>query len=88
MGHRIELAELELTALKLDGIEECCVLYDADKKQIYMFVIGDNEPRDVVLHFRKEMPPFMVPRKVIKLEEMPRLPNSKIDMQDLKSYFK
>ena len=88
MGHRIELAELELTALKLDGIEECCVLYDADKKQIYMFVIGDNEPRDVVLHFRKEMPPFMVPRKIIKLEEMPRLPNSKIDMQDLKSYFK
>ena len=88
MGHRIELAELELTALKLDGIEECCVLYDADKKQIYMFVIGDNEPRDVVLHFRKEMPPFMVPRKVIKLEEMPRLPNSKIDMQGLKSYFK
>ena len=88
MGHRIELAELELTALKLDGIEECCVLYDADKKQIYMFVIGDNEPRDVVLHFRKEMPPFMVPRKVIKLEEMPRLPNSKIDMQELKSYFK
>lgn len=88
MGHRIELAELELTALKLDGIEECCVLYDADKKQIYMFVIGDNEPRDVVLHFRNEMPPFMVPRKIIKLEEMPRLPNSKIDMQDLKSYFK
>ena len=88
MGHRIELAELELTALKLDGIEECCVLYDAEKKQIYMFVIGDNEPRDVVLHFRKEMPPFMVPRKVIKLEEMPRLPNSKIDMQELKSYFK
>lgn len=88
MGHRIELAELELTALKLDGVEECCVLYDTDKKQIYMFVIGDNEPRDVVLHFRKEMPPFMVPRKVIKLEEMPRLPNSKIDMQELKSYFK
>ena len=88
MGHRIELAELELTALKLDGIEECCVLYDADKKQIYMFVIGDIESRGVVLHFRKEMPPFMVPRKVIKLEEMPRLPNSKIDMQELKSYFK
>ena len=88
MGHRIELAELELTALKLDGIEECCVLYDADKKQIYMFVIGDIESRDVVLHFRKEMPPFMVPRKVIKLEEMPRLPNSKVDMQELKSYFK
>ena len=88
MGHRVELAELELTALKLEGVEECCVLYNSEKKQLYMFIIGEAESRDVILHFRKVMPPFMVPRKVVKLEEMPRLPNSKVDMQKLKSYFK
>ena len=88
MGHRVELAELELTALKLEGVEECCVLYNSEKKQLYMFIIGETESRDVILHFRKVMPPFMVPRKVVKLEEMPRLPNSKVDMQKLKSYFK
>ena len=88
MGHRVELAELELTALKLEGVEECCVLYNSEKKQLYMFIIGEAESRDVILHFREVMPPFMVPRKVVKLEEMPRLPNSKVDMQKLKSYFK
>ncbi|MDY2959392.1 MAG: AMP-binding protein [Hornefia sp.] len=88
MGHRVELAELELTALALEGVEECCVLYHADKKHLYMFVAGRAESKDIVLHFRKVMPPFMVPRKVIKLEEMPKLPNGKTDMQKLKIYFK
>lgn len=34
----------------------------------------------------KDNPGFMVPRKVIGLDNMPRLSNGKIDMQALKNY--
>ena len=34
------------------------------------------------------MPAFMVPRKIIKLDELPALPNGKTDMNALKAYFK
>lgn len=88
MGHRIELDEIELTALKLDGVDECSSLYHVDKKQLYLFYVGDASSRDIVVHFRKIMPPFMVPRKVMNLGEMPRLPNGKLDMQQLKNHFK
>ena len=88
MGHRVELAEIEIAALKVPTVEECCSLYDAGKKHIYLFYVGEAEQKGLVLHFRKNMPPFMVPRKVIQLDEMPRLPNGKPDMQRMKEYFK
>ena len=36
------------------------------------------------MHLRGLLPGFMVPRKLIKLDEMPKLANGKINMQALK----
>lgn len=88
MGHRIELAEIEMIAMQLSDVDECCSLYDSEKKHLYLFYVGEISDKETILHFRKVVPPFMVPRKVIKLNEMPRLPNGKLDMQKLKAYFK
>jgi len=88
MGHRIELGEIEKTAGDCDGVVECCALYQKEKELLYLFYTGDAEPKEIVVYFRKVLPAFMVPRKLIHLEELPRLPNGKPDMQIMKTYFK
>lgn len=88
MGHRIELGEIEETAKQITGITDCCSLYYKDKEHLYLFYVGDATSKEIVLHFRKVLPAFMVPRKIINLDKLPTLPNGKTDMQTLKTYFK
>lgn len=88
MGHRIELGEIEETAKQIDGLSECCALYNKEKEHLYLFYTGDVQSKEIVLHFRKVLPAFMVPRKLVALEELPKLPNGKLDMQSMKAMFK
>lgn len=88
MGHRIELGEIEETAKQISGVTDCCSLYYKEKEKLYLFYTGDADAKEIVLHFRKNLPAFMTPRKLVNLEEMPHLPNGKIDMQALKSQMK
>ena len=88
LGHRIELGEIEEFAKGIDGVGDCCALYHKEKENLYLFYTGEAASRDIVLRFRAAMPAFMAPRKLVKLDELPRLPNGKTDMQTLKSYFK
>ena len=88
MGHRIELGEIEETAKQIDGLGECCALYNKEKEHLYLFYTGDVTSKEIVLHFRKVLPAFMVPRKLVALEELPKLPNGKLDMQSMKAMFK
>lgn len=85
MGHRIELGEIESTAIEINGIEECCALYNKEKELLYLFYTGLVSAKEIALHFRCVLPAFMVPRKIVKLDTMPRLPNGKMDMQSLKA---
>ncbi len=88
LGHRIELGEIESFAMGIDGIDECCALYHKEKEHLYLFYVGKATSKEIVLAFRAQMPAFMVPRKLVSLDQMPTLPNGKIDMQKLKEYFK
>ena len=83
MGHRVELAEVEAYALSIDGITECASLYDKARELIFLFYTGPATAKDITLSFRAGMPAFMVPRKLVSLEEMPHLPNGKIAMSEL-----
>ena len=87
MGHRIELGEIESAACNIEGVSECCALYYKEKELLYLFYTGDATSKEIVIHFRSTLPAFMVPRKLIKLEALPRLPNGKLDMQTMKSMF-
>jgi acyl-CoA synthetase (AMP-forming)/AMP-acid ligase II len=88
MGHRIELEEIEGAAKRVDGVRTCCSLYQKEKELLYLFYTGDAAPKEITLFFRAQMPAFMVPRKIVQLDEMPALPNGKTDMNALKAYFK
>lgn len=88
MGHRIELGEIETTACKVSGVSECCALYHKEKELLYLFYTGEASSKEIVLYFRSVLPAFMVPRKLIKLDQLPRLPNGKPDMQTMKTMFR
>lgn len=88
MGHRIELGEIEATACQIPGMIECCSLYQKEKELLYLFYSGEATSKEIAVHFRKVLPAFMVPRKIVNLESIPHLPNGKVDMQTLKTYFK
>ncbi|MBO7252668.1 MAG: amino acid adenylation domain-containing protein [Oscillospiraceae bacterium] len=88
MGHRIELGEIEGTALEIPGVAECCALYQKEKELLYLFYSGEATAKEIALHFRKVLPAFMVPRKTVNLPAIPKLPNGKLDMQTMKTYFK
>ncbi|MBO6149499.1 MAG: amino acid adenylation domain-containing protein [Lachnospiraceae bacterium] len=86
IGHRVELDEIETAALKSEHIKECASLYNEEKEVIWLFYAGDIEKGALALALRKTLPGFMVPRKLKQLEELPRLPNGKVDFNSLKPY--
>lgn len=88
MGHRIELGEIESVAKQLENLFDCCALYYKEKELLYLFYTGSASSKDIVLHFRKVLPAFMVPRKLVNLQSLPTLPNGKTDMKALEAYFK
>ena len=88
MGHRIELGEIEATAKQIKTITDCCALYHKEKELLYLFYTGSASSKEIALHFRKNLPAFMTPRKLVNLEVLPVLPNGKTDIQMLKTYFK
>lgn len=79
MGHRIEPEEIEQKASLLEGVEECSCAYDKVGQRIFLFYSGTASPKELTLYFRGEMPSFMVPRKIVCMEELPHLPNGKLN---------
>ena len=82
MGYRIELGEIEhIIENDLRIIKYCCAVYDRGKKEIVLFYENDREIS--VQEFRKaissRLPSYMIPAVFIKVEEMPRNTNGKID---------
>ena len=87
MGYRIELTEIEHVLInKLKIVKYCCAVYHVGKKEIVLFYEGEEDIENV--NFRKQLltifPKYMLPARYIRLEELPRNTNGKIDRQTLK----
>lgn len=87
MGHRVELDEIEETVKNVAGVDECLAVYNQAKEQIMLLYTGEATAKEIAIEIRQKLPEFMIPRKTLKLEEMPRLPNGKIDMQTVKENY-
>lgn len=64
------------------------MLYVPKGKGAYIFYTGAATVKEAAVHLRGLLPGFMVPRKLIKLDDMPKLANGKINMQALKELMK
>jgi amino acid adenylation domain-containing protein len=87
LGYRIELGEIEHAVLQVDGIRNCCVVYNQNKQAITLFYECDKEltPGFIRERLSPLLPKYMLPTVFSWMELMPRNPNGKIDRQKLVS---
>ena len=79
MGSRVELGEVEASAAGNMGVRLVCCSYDKEKSKILMFYEGDISEKELTAELNARLPRYMCPNVVIKVDEMPAMPNGKID---------
>lgn len=84
MGHRVELEEVESVCLAIENVGEVCCAYNTKKSIIVLFYSGTATPAEISKLLRIKLPSYMIPRKLINLETLPKLDNGKIDRQTIK----
>lgn len=84
MGHRIELGEIEVNAGQVEGVRLSGCIYDDIKGKIVLYYVGTVEEKDLAAALRSRLPRYMVPNRIVRLEQMPLTANGKIDRVTLK----
>lgn len=79
MGQRIELTDIELSAMAVDEISRACCIYDHKKKKIVLFYTGSLDKDSLSAKLKEKLPEFMVPGKTVHLDTLPVNKNGKID---------
>lgn len=85
MGYRIELGEIEANVNALDGIGMAACVYDDGKNKIVLYYTGEPEKKDISVILREKLPRYMLPNRIVRLEQMPFTANGKIDRAALKA---
>ena len=87
MGHRIELGEVEVNVGMLPGIRMTACIYDAKRVKIVLYYVGDLSEKELTEALKGKLPRYMLPNKLIRLEQMPFTANGKIDRVTLKNQY-
>jgi amino acid adenylation domain-containing protein len=96
-GYRIEVGEVEEVMKREEGVGEAAVVVAGGEeeggkgKRLVGYVVrrkeeggsGEKWLKEMRERMREELPEYMVPWVVEELEEMPRLPNGKLDRKKL-----
>ena len=87
-GYRIELEEIENKISQCPGVISSAVVLhkqgNVDILVAYYTSEGNKELPDVQKTLMTELPSYMVPSQLIRIDEMPKTPNGKIDRRGLK----
>ncbi|MGF9989485.1 amino acid adenylation domain-containing protein [Bacillus mycoides] len=86
-GYRIELSEIESGLRKIEGINDAVVIYDQSEKTplFVAFYRGTkfestNKIKELL---KKNLPCYMIPNEIIKVEEFPQTVGGKLDKKKL-----
>lgn len=84
-GHRVEPAEIEAALLRMKGCREAAVVPagNPQDRHLISYVAGTITPSAVREHLLRELPSYMLPRKIILVDGLARLANGKIDISRL-----
>ncbi len=88
MGYRIELGEIEhVIENDLKLVKYCCAVYQYAKKEIVLYYQNDDEltEKEFRTVLSKSFPTYMIPTVYVKMDELPRNTNGKIDRLLLKT---
>lgn len=84
-GHRIELGEVETAILAVAGVDACCCVHNRKKDEIVCFFVGSTDKKTLMVESHGKLPKYMLPAVWHSLEELPVLPNGKINRKLLEN---
>uniref|UniRef100_UPI00286F07A8 non-ribosomal peptide synthetase n=1 Tax=Anaerosporobacter sp. TaxID=1872529 RepID=UPI00286F07A8 len=86
-GFRVELQEIEKQIMSVDEVKEAVVVCKKDSANNYLvaYYEGDVSATKVQIAISDFLPSYMVPEYIISLDEIPHLPNGKIDKKSLET---
>ncbi|MFS0655871.1 amino acid adenylation domain-containing protein [Bacillus sp. 179-C3.3 HS] len=85
-GFRIELGEIEAVLQQVAGIDDAVVLVhetSSHEKEITAYYTGAITEEEVHTLFNRDLPAYMVPHHVMKIETFPLTSNGKVDRKAL-----
>ncbi len=82
-GHRIELEEIDKALMKVDKVIRSCTIFQEEKNKLFGFYIGDIDNKELHSKLKEILPVYMIPTKLIKMDEFPMTKNGKIDRKKL-----
>ena len=82
-GVRIELEEISNVLLKHEGVIAACSVVHADNLVAYVVTSIHCEETILREHSREYLPEYMVPQRIIFLDELPLTGNGKLDRESL-----
>ncbi len=91
-GYRVELGEVEAALNGHPGVREAVVLTGQNGvagKRLVAYVVAESDdrpdPSELRQHLRKKLPEYMVPSAFAVLDELPLMPNGKVDRRALQA---
>jgi amino acid adenylation domain-containing protein/non-ribosomal peptide synthase protein (TIGR01720 family) len=81
-GNRVELGEIERQLMKLDGIEEAAAAVKGEEdKTVVAYIVSNREKStgEIRKTLAVQLPDYMIPAHIVRLEELPLTPNGKVD---------
>lgn len=88
MGYRIELGEIEQALRAIDGVCEAAVVtaHRGEVEELVAFVEGnsDTDHGFIMSQLRERLPGYMLPRRLLSLEDLPRCGRGKINRNELR----
>lgn len=87
-GYRIEIGEIEVALLQIDGIKEAIVIAKEDasrQKSLFAYIVGESEisVASVKSELKKTLPDYMIPIGFVQLDKIPTTSNGKVDKKSL-----
>lgn len=78
-GLRIEPAEIETAMLSHPDVADAAVELEPRFGEIVGFLVGAAEIDDLRRHLSQQLPAYMIPTRLVRLDEMPTTSSGKID---------
>jgi amino acid adenylation domain-containing protein len=88
-GFRVELEEIESTLESMEGVDGAAAAVvdgGGGQKMLVVYVVSRDEAvtsEAARAYLAERLPKYMLPQVVLHLEELPRLPNGKLDRKQL-----
>lgn len=80
MGYLVEMDEIETIINSIDDIEaSCCIYDDINEKIIVSYQCKTNLDKTIYTILKNKFPKYMIPNKLIQVEELPLNRNGKIN---------